>query len=219
MLNSQLNSQLNSKAQSPLADALISILRAQLRATSDALAASVWGWSMWAQMLKAKPAMDEQPMAARSPWPHPRIAWSTPWLMPSSMPFGSMLWSMSDRPSPGLGGSCDVSRFGFVPFPPIWWTALGRACWAPFADARAWTAGPPRHPIPAPPPAVHAGLGPDRGFNAGRDTNFASYRSAGGHAVAQVIVKPTEELAQATARAWLSPLEALLGLWRATLGV
>src|SRR5215470_18590927 len=78
------NLMLNSQAQSPLADALASIQRAQVRATSDALAASVRGWSMWTQMLKARPAMDEQPMA-RS--------------------FGSTLWSMSwpmIRPLPGL---------------------------------------------------------------------------------------------------------------------
>jgi len=193
---------LNSQAQSPLADALASIQRAQVRATSDALAASVRGWSMWTQMLKARPAMDEQPMA-RS--------------------FGSTLWSMSwpmIRPLPGLleGGTCDVARFGFVAFPAIWWAALACACWAPSAVVRAGKAGLVPQPISALPPAVLAG-GPDPAFNAGRDASFASYRSAGGHALAQVIVKPSEELAQATARAWLSPLEAMLGLWRAALGV
>ena len=193
---------LNSQAQSPLADALASILRAQLRATSDALAASVRGWSMWTQMLKARPAMDEQPMA-RS--------------------FESTLWSMSwpmNRPLPGLleGGTCDVARFGFVAFPAIWWAALAHACWAPSAAVRAGKAGLVPQPIFALPPAVLAG-GPDPAFSAGRDASFASYRTAGGHALAQVIVKPSEELAQATARAWLSPLEAMLGLWRAALGV
>jgi hypothetical protein len=208
---------LNSQAQSPLADALASILRAQLRATSDALAASVRGWSMWTQMLKARPAMDEQPMA-RTQWPHSRIAWSMPWST-----FGSALWSMSwpmNRPLPGLleGGTCDVARFGFVAFPAIWWAALAHACWAPSAAVRAGKPGLVPQPIFALPPAVLAGA-PDPAFSAGRDASFASYRTAGGHALAQVIVKPSEELAQATARAWLSPLEAMLGLWRAALGV
>jgi hypothetical protein len=53
----------------------------------------------------------------------------------------------------------------------------------------------------------------------GQDASFASYRSAGGHALAQVIVPRTEELAEPTARAWRSPLEAMLGVWRAALGV
>jgi len=206
---------LNVQAQSPFADALVSILRAQLRAASDALAVSVQGWSMWTQML-TRPAIDEQPMAARSQWPHPRFAGSMGGSMPGSMSgsmsgsmFGPMLWSLSwpiKQPLPGLWqwGTCDVARWGFVPFAPIWWTALGRGCWAPSANAL--------------PSAVHAGPRPGRGCNAGRDASFASYRSAGGHALAPVIVKPTEELAQATARAWLSPLEAVLGLWRAALG-
>jgi len=121
---------------------------------------------------------------------------------------------------PGLweGGACDVARFGFVAFPAIWWAALARAWWAPSAIARAGKAGLVPQPISALPPAVLAG-GADPAFSAGRDASFASYRSAGGHALAQVIVKPSEELAQATARAWLSPLEAMLGLWRAALGV
>src|SRR5215468_8565103 len=167
---------LNSQAQSPLADALAWILRAQLRATSDALAASVRGWSMWTQMLKARPAMDEQ-------WPHSRIAWSMPWST-----FGSALWSMSwpmNRPLPGLleGGTCDVARFGFVAFPAIWWAALAHACWAPSAAVRAGKAGLVPQPIFALPPAVLAG-GPDPAFSAGRDASFASYRTAGGHALA-----------------------------------
>jgi len=191
--------------QAQFADALASILRAQLRAASDALAVSVRGWAMWTQML-TRPAIDEQPMAARSQWPHPRFAWSLGSSMPGSM-FGPILWSLCwpmSQPLPGLwqGGTCDLARLGFVPFAPIWWTALGRGSWAPSANVL---------------PAVGT-AGPGRGCNAGRDASFASYRSAGGHALAPVIVKPTEELAQATARAWLSPLEAVLGLWRAALG-
>jgi hypothetical protein len=210
-----------SQAQSPLADALASILRAQLRATSAALATSARGWSMWTQMLQAQPAIDEQPMA-RSQWPPSRIAWSAPWST-----FGSTPWSISwlmNRPLSGLWevGTCEVAQLGLVPFPPMWWAALARdlarGCWVPSADARAWKAGLVRPPIPALPPAVPM-LPPAVLAGPRPDPSFASYRSAGGHALAQVIVKPSEELARATARAWLSPLEAMFGLWRAALGV
>jgi hypothetical protein len=49
------------------------------------------------------------------------------------------------------------------------------------------------------------------------DAGFASYRSAGGHAVAQVIV-PAIELAGITATTALSPMQTMLGVWRAALG-
>ena len=49
------------------------------------------------------------------------------------------------------------------------------------------------------------------------DADFASYRSAGGHAAAQVIV-PAVTMASVTATAALSPVQAMLGVWRAALG-
>jgi hypothetical protein len=48
---------------------------------------------------------------------------------------------------------------------------------------------------------------------------FASYRSAGGHAVAQVIA-PTADavIAGLTATAVLTQLQSMLGFWRAAVG-
>ena len=47
---------------------------------------------------------------------------------------------------------------------------------------------------------------------------FSSYRSGGGHAVAQ-IAAPTTELVELTATTVLSPMHSMLGVWRAALGV
>jgi hypothetical protein len=132
-----------------------------------------------------------------------------------------MAWSMH-WPSPRLSlkpwqdGTGDSTRLGFVPLAPIWWTA-GRAFWAPSAGACVGTArqlAAPnrlRQSMAEPPSVAHA--------TAGLDASFASYRSAGGHALAQVIVPSTKELAEATATARRSPFEAMLGVWRAALGV
>ena len=47
---------------------------------------------------------------------------------------------------------------------------------------------------------------------------FSSYRSNGGHAVAQ-IVAPESGLVELTATTVLSPMHGMLGMWRTTLGV
>jgi hypothetical protein len=161
---------LNSKVQLPLADAIAAIQRAQLRASSDALAASLQGWSMWVQTLSR----------------------SGPWLVS---------WPSS---GPGQGESCNVAPLGRL-LAPIAWTAPGRGVRAPSdggSPGKARVAG------PASSPGV-------------LDASFARYRSAGGHALAQVIVRPAEEVAVETAWAWawLTPLDAMFGLWRAALGI
>jgi hypothetical protein len=133
-----------------------------------------------------------------------------------------MHWLMH-WPSQGFwqGGTCGAR--GFVPLAPIWWTAAGLGLWAPVANGCARNVGAfrPRtrlsQPTLVPPSAARADAG--AGLNAGLDPGFASYRSAGGHALAQVIVPSTEKLVEVTAKATLSPLEAMLGVWRAALGV
>jgi hypothetical protein len=150
-------------------------------------------------------------------WPIPRpmhrsMAWLSSWPMNWPSPWPSPWLSLE----PWQEGTGDRTRLGFFPLAPIWWTA-GRAVWAPSAGTGAGKACQLAAPyrlrpsVAEPPAAAHA--------TAGLDASFASYRSAGGHALAQVIVPPSEELAEATARAWRSPLDALLGVWRAALGV
>jgi hypothetical protein len=167
---------LNSKIQLPLADAIAAIQRAQLRASSDALAACLQGWSMWVQTLSR----------------------SGPWLVS---------WPSS---GPGQGESCNVAPLGRL-FAPIVWTAPGRRVRAPSAGG---SPGKARVAGPAPSPGVGRSLD-------GLDASFARYRSSGGHALAQVIVRPAEEVTVETAWAWawLTPLDAMFGLWRAALRI
>ena len=222
---------LNFKAQSQLADATASILRAQLRASSDTLAASLQGWSMCAQVLATRPATDENPMPAHCQWPwHPGVAWSM-WPSWSMWPW-SMFWPIGPTKGPLLApwqwAGCDgATRLGFVSLGPIWWAAGGR--WLRAARDPPGKGQVGRHvrlsqPIPVPALAAHAEAGPgsnpgDRWGPNSLDASFARYRSAGGHALAQVVVPPTEHATEATARAWLTPLDVMLGVWRATLGV
>jgi hypothetical protein len=239
---------LNIKAQSHLADAIASILRAQLRASSDALAASLRDSSTWTQMLTARRATDEDPMPAHSQWAWsmPSMAWSMPrtlsWPIPWPMPWPlswsrpwPMPWAMH-WPGPGLweGGSCDAARLGFVLLGPIWWAVPGGGLRAPLPGQSLGKAGwilphsRLSEPVPVRVSAAYTAAGPgsNPGSNLGSnpgvnrdsvDASFARYRSAGGHALAQVIVRPTEEVAEETARVWLTPLEVMLGIWRAAL--
>ncbi|HUC45034.1 MAG TPA: hypothetical protein VMR94_00660 [Hyphomicrobiaceae bacterium] len=122
--------------------------------------------------------------------------------------------------APWQWAGCDAARLGFVSLGPIWWASGGcglRAAGGPSGKGQVARHGWLSQPIPVPTLAAHAAAGP--GANPGDEASFARYRSAGGHALAQVIVPPTENVTEAAARAWLTPLEAMLGVWRAALGV
>src|SRR5215468_8285929 len=173
---------LNIKTQSHFADAIASILRAQLRASSDALAASLRCWSTWMQMLTAGRAADEDPMPAHSQW-----VWSMPWSMPWSMSW-PMHWPM---PGPWQGGSCDAARLRFVLLGPLWWAAPGGGLRAPLFDPSlgqslaGWVLphGRLNQPILVPATAAYTATGPgsnpgsDPGVNRDSvDASFARYR-------------------------------------------
>ena len=89
------------------------------------------------------------------------------------------------------------------------WGVWGRAsmpAWSGWLDA----AAAPMTMLPAPVPASANRPVPS-------PPGYASYRSSGGHAVAQVVVSTTE-IAELTATAVLSPMHTMLGVWRAALG-
>jgi hypothetical protein len=97
-----------------------------------------------------------------------------------------------------------------------WWLGPSVTFWAPLADWGAWSRGafPVWNGALQVPPSGTASNG---AAAPAPDASFASYRSAGGHAVAQVIV-PAIELASLTATTALSPMQTMLGVWRAALG-
>jgi hypothetical protein len=131
----------------------------------------------------------------------PQLNWWTPWL-----------WQ------PGGAG-----RTAWTPLAGTW-PGPSFSLWMPLADWRAWSPASvparngradlsPLSPLPAAKPgaATRAPTLP---------AGYASYRSAGGHAVAQVVAAPAVEgLIELTATAALGPMHTMLGLWRAALGV
>jgi len=183
------------KTQIRLVDASASIWRAYLRAAGETLASSGRGWSLWLAMLAAASAR-HAPTAA------------THWLAPRSLDNGLV---------PAHGGwlTCGAPGAGWVPMAPMWWVGPGWMFWAPCASGRAWTnsAACPSSPTPVP-----AASKAPAGGRLAPDAIFARYRSVGGHAAAQVIVPAIDTRAQVMAKATLSPVDAMLGIWRAALG-
>jgi hypothetical protein len=186
---------LDFKTQSQLVDATASIMRSYLRAASNTFAVSAGrSLSLWSELLEAAspcPASAGQPQPAARPLGISPVDWmSTPRLVaPWSAPWSTWPW---------LAGS--AAGMNWAPLAQTWWLGPSVTFWAPLADWGAWGRG--SFPVwrgwngAAQVPASSAvsngaaGLVPDAGF--------ASYRSAGGHAVAQVIV-PAVELADITA--------------------
>src|SRR5262249_11547170 len=148
------------------------------------------GWWLWIEMLAAARAGGAADTRA-----------------PSSPP------SMGNWPARWPWLTCGAAGVGWAPVAAMWWVRPGWMFWTPCADGCAR----PRAayygwPAPVPPAAapVGGGLPPD--------AIFARYRSAGGHATAQLIVPTIEALADVTATAALSPVSTMLAVCRAALG-
>jgi hypothetical protein len=202
---------LDFKTQTQLVDATAAMMRSAVTATANTWAASACkGLSLWAELLSGgHPRPGQQPQVASSSrgptlWPSmadwmvaPQLyAWPAwPWL--SGAAGMGLAWTPTARSWPGPSFSL--------------WAPLGdwRAWGAP---ASAWTDGNVGRPQPAAPsPATLPRPVAPASFP-------ASYRSAGGHAVAQVVVSPMEELVELGAKAVLSPMHTMLGAWRTALG-
>jgi hypothetical protein len=207
---------LDYKTQSQLVDATAAMLRSYIAASTNTLAASAWrGLSLWAEMMGAS-ATGGRPTAATAHTLWPSMAnWMT----------APQLYAWPAWPWPAPGRSVSIP---FAPFTRTWlgpsfsmwtqvpdwemWSRTSLPMWngwlAPRATATATTATrtapAASQAAPQPPPP------------------YASYRSAGGHATAQVVVPdfvPVAEIAEVTATVVMSPMQTMLGAWRAALGV
>jgi hypothetical protein len=200
---------LDFRTQTQLIDATAAMMRSCLTATTNTLAASAWrGFSLWGELLNA-----QREMSAAAPTPAALWPSMANWMV-SPQAYGWPAWAW---PSPGNGGGMTMAPFARTWMGPsfsLWmplsdWTPWGRAPWpewnswlqVPAAPAAAKTLpGKPAAPEPEP---------------------FASYRSFGGHATAQVIMPaeiPAAEIAEVTTAAVLTPIQTMLGVWRAAFG-
>jgi len=198
---------LDLETQSQFVDATAAMLRSCVTATTNTWAASACrGLSLWAEMLEAgtrRGAPTWQPGVAAHPlgmmlWPSvanwmtaPQLyAWSSwPWLRGNA---ARPAWMPDNWPGPTFS----------LWIPLVDWTAWGRA------SVPAWSGQHDATP-PLPVAKPEAAMAP---------AAFSSYRSNGGHAVAQ-IVAPESGLVELTATTVLSPMHGMLGMWRTTLGV
>jgi hypothetical protein len=178
------------RTQSQLVDATAAMMRSCVTATTKTWAASAChGLSLWAEMLGAgtrrgAPAW-RQPGAAGQPmgmtmWPS-MANWMT---MPQLYGWPSWPWLRGDTVRPG--------------WTPGTWPGPTFSLWMPLADWTAWTAVPAWSGQPDA-MAMRAAAATQATAPAG----FSSYRSGGGHAVAQIAAPATE----------------LVEAWRTALGV
>ncbi len=205
---------LDFEAQSQLFDATAAMMRSCVAAATGAFAASACqGLSLWSDLLQAASRPFGAPAQSRygadtlrsSLWPSP-ANWP-------AMPQPSA-WAMF----PWLPGDLATFDMPWTPFTRTWWLGPSSTIWGPLADwtpwsgasLQAWSSWLDQAPLLSSTRAPN-GLGAHV-----PDTSYASYRSAGGHAVAQVIT-PAAELAEFTATVVMTPIHALLDVWRAAL--
>jgi hypothetical protein len=205
---------LDYKTQSQLVDATAAMLRSYIAATTNTMAASTWhGLALWAEMMGANATAGGRQVAAKAPTLWPSMAnWMT---APQPYAWPAWPWAASAKPA----------SMTFAPFTQTW---LGPSfsMWTQMPDWGMW--GKPSLPMwngwlePRALPTTTAKAQPAAKPAAPEPAPYASYRSAGGHATAQVIVPammPVAEIAEVTATVVLSPMQTMLGVWRAALGV
>jgi hypothetical protein len=210
---------LDFRTQSQFVDATAAMMRSCIAATTSTWAvAACRGLSVWADVLAAgsksgapawQPAAAAHPLSGMMMWPSVANWMTAPQLY---------AWS----PWPWLAGN--PARTAWAPFAGTW-PGPSFSLWMPLADWSAWSrASVPawngRHDLSPPSPLAMA-RPQATAMRPTAPAGFSSYRSSGGHAVAQIAApRATEtELIELTATAALSPMHTMLGVWRAALGV
>jgi hypothetical protein len=189
--------------QARLADATAELMRSCALATAQTMTVSACrGLTLWSDMLRAPPRTPAAPaIRTTSANPFEEFWRSAPnaWM--------SRAW----RPNSWLPHA--MPGFGWTPYS-VWpapsdWSAWSRLYWP------AWPSQPPlANPFSVPETVTRAAL------SMASPTTYASYRSAGGHAVAQVIMPSADTVVAgltATSLA-LTQMHTMLSTWRTVLG-
>jgi hypothetical protein len=185
-------------AQAQLAGATAELMRSCAVATAYSMTTSAYrGLTLWSDMFRV-------PDVRRTANP-----FETFWrLSPAGWLPKAQAWPIAD-----LGA--------WNPYAAVWKRAPYTS-WTPFATWNAaswpgWTAvqSKPSAEVKAPTNASGAAV------RKASPSGLASYRSAGGHAVAQVIMGPMPDpaaIASLTTATVFTPMQTMLGVWRAALG-
>jgi hypothetical protein len=186
--------------QARFADATAELMRSCALAAAQTMTASTCrGLTLWSEMLRA-PERRPAPPAIRASSINPfEVFWRfTPadWMPKASV------WPRSHwLPSP-------VSGFGWAPYAA--WPAWTRIYWP-----AAWPSQPQQaNPFSMPETVARAAL------SMASPSTYASYRSAGGHAVAQVIMPNADTVAAGLTATSLGLMQmhTMLSTWRTVLG-
>jgi hypothetical protein len=192
-------------AHARFADATAELMRSCAVAAAQTMTASAFqGLTLWSDLLR-RPEQRPAPQAIRATTTNPfEVFWRfTPadW-MPKAGAWPHSNW---------LPGA--ASGFGWAPYAP--WPAFGD--WAAWSRVY-WPAWPSQSPQAI--PLAMAETATRAALSMASPATYASYRSAGGHAVAQVIMPGADTVAagfKATNLA-LTQMHTMLSTWRTVLG-
>jgi hypothetical protein len=206
---------LDLKSQSELVDATAAMMRSCVTAATNSFAASAWrGFSLWSDMMLAagRPRPPAAHNGASAGTTSPFSFWPPPanWLSaPELARWSTWPWLPAAAAEPAKG-----TEMPWTPFMRTWWLGPSFTMWAPLGDWAQWSKATQQvmNPWVQHGPQVAAPRA-----NPTPETGYSSYRSAGGHAAAQVIVPDAEQLAEVTVSAVLTPMHTMLGVWRAAL--
>jgi hypothetical protein len=193
-------------AHTRFADATAELMRSCAVAAAQTMAASTChGLTLWSDMLRIPERRSAPPQAIRTSIANPfEVFWRfTPadWMPKSSV------WPQSSW-MPGR-----ASGFGWAPYA-AWptfgdWTAWSRIYWP------AWSSQPHQANVFAVPETITR-----TALQAATPSAYASYRSSGGHAVAQVIMPSADTVVAGLAATSLAltQMHTVLSTWRTLLG-
>jgi hypothetical protein len=198
---------LDTDTHARLADATAELMRSCAVAAAQTLTASACrGLTLWSDMLRSpagqRPVARPASTGAANPfevfWRFSPTDW---WTKTSGWPQST--WLPSYASGPAAWGTAPYAWPAFGD-----WTQWSRAYWPGWQYLSAH-AGPFGIPETVTQTALRVAL----------PSTYASYRSAGGHAVAQVIMPGTDAIvAGLAATAAFTQTQALLGVWRTMLG-